>query len=110
MFAIRVDIIEWVDDAQPGVVACQLIDAWGREHRFIEKVPIATSTDLDRNSTYPQPGWLDCELVRQWQDADGRALATITTERPRYIASTDEITHFDVLSAQVHTIDDTSGR
>jgi hypothetical protein len=65
MFAIRVDIVGWVDDAQPGVVACRLVDAWGCEHTLIDKLPIFTSANLDRHSAYPQPGWLACQLVGQ---------------------------------------------
>jgi hypothetical protein len=104
MFAIRVDIIEWVDDVQPGVVACQLIDAWGHKHTFIEKLPIVTSDELDQHSTYPQPGWIACELVGRRHDAEGRTIITIDTEHPWHITSTDDITLFEILSTQLHTI------
>jgi hypothetical protein len=110
MFAIRVDIIEWIDDAQPGVVACRLIDASGREHTFIDKAPIFTSDELNQHSTYPQPGWIACELVSRRQDAEGRTLITVDTEQPWHVTSADDITRFEVLSTQIHTIEDTSHR
>ncbi len=107
MFTIRVDIIKWVDGAQPGVVACQLIDAWGYEHTFIDKLPVFTSADLNQHSAYPQPGWLACELVDQRHDVEGRALITIDTEQPWHITSTTGITRFEVLSTQFHEMDGT---
>jgi hypothetical protein len=101
MFTIRVDIVEWVDDAQPGLVASRLVDAWGCEHTLVDKVPIFTSADLDRLSVYPQPGWLACEVVERRRDAEGRDSITITTEQPWSVASTTGTTHFEVLSEQL---------
>jgi len=98
---VHVDIIRWVDDVQPGIVACQLTDAWGIDHTFVEKVPIITSANLDHHSPYPQPGWIACELVGQRRDANGRAITTIDTDTPWQIASTTGATHFDVLSEQL---------
>jgi hypothetical protein len=98
---VRVNIIRWFDDAQPGVVACQLTDAWGIDHTFVEKVPIVTSANVDQHSPYPQPGWIACELVGQRRDADRRAITTIDTDTPWQVASTTGATHFDVLSEQL---------
>jgi hypothetical protein len=101
MFAIRLDIIEWVDGAQPEVVASRLVDAWGCEHTLIDKLPIFTSANLDRHSAYPQSGWLACELVERWRDTEGRDIITIDTERPWHIISTSGTTRFEVLSEQL---------
>ena len=100
MFTIRVDIVEWVDDAQPGVVVSRLVDAWGCEHMLIDKLPIFTSADLDRHSPYPQPGWLACTVVER-RDAEGRDIITIDTQQPWCIESTTGTTRFEVLSEQL---------
>jgi hypothetical protein len=96
MIAIAIAITAWLDDAQPGVVACTLIDAWGHEHTIIEKAPVVTAVALDRNSIYPQPGVIACEVVQAWIDQHGRRLVTISTERPWGITSVEGQTHFDV--------------
>lgn len=98
---VRVAIVAWVDDAQPGFVTCQLIDADGREHQFIDKAPIFTAADLDRNSTYPQPGWIACTVLDQQPDAQGRAVVIIDTTQPDGVASTVGETRFTVLDEQV---------
>ena len=90
-----------VDDAQPRIVACQLTNAWGINHTFVEKVPIVTSANLDQHSPYPQPGWIACALVGQRRDADGRAITTIDTDTPWQVASTTGEIRFDVLNEQL---------
>ena len=82
MVTIRVNIVQWIADAQPGLVACQLIDAWGNAHIFIDKLPIFTTANLDQQSVYPQPGWIACEVIDQRQDAHGRKMVTVDTEQP----------------------------
>lgn len=51
-----VSIIRFVDDTQPGVVACEFEDAEGRRHTVIDKVPIFTCEPLDAESIYPKLG------------------------------------------------------
>jgi hypothetical protein len=36
---LALQIVRFVDDYQPGVVECEFIDANGRPHTFIGKVP-----------------------------------------------------------------------
>ena len=49
MFGIKVEISKYVDDYQPGVVECVFIDARGKKHFIVEKLPIITTADLDAN-------------------------------------------------------------
>ncbi len=54
MYGVRVEIVRFVDDSQPGWVECRLVDARGQEWLFVEKVPIVTSSDLTALTPYPQ--------------------------------------------------------
>lgn len=45
MATVSVQIVRFVDDYQPGIVECQLLDAEGAVHFFIEKVPIVAAED-----------------------------------------------------------------
>ena len=101
MFTVHVDIIRWVDDTQPGVVACRLVDAWGREHTLIDKLPIFTAASLEQHCLYPQPGWLACRLIQRRYDPQGRAIITIDTEQPWHVVSTTGMSQFEVLSEQL---------
>lgn len=96
MVTVHVAITAWIDDTQPGIVACALIDAWGHEHMIVKKAPIVTTAVLDQNSIYPQAGVIACEIVPEWIDQRGQRLVTISTERPWAIMSTTGVTHFDV--------------
>jgi hypothetical protein len=63
MLGVKVEILRYVDDSQPGFVECRLIDAWGNQHLFLEKVPVVTLENLDVSSTYPQSGIIACQIV-----------------------------------------------
>jgi hypothetical protein len=98
---LAVQIVRFVDDAQPGWVACELVDAHSRTHTFIDKVPIFTVMMLDAASVYPQPGSVGCEIVARWKDASGGELLRISTAKPWWITSTEEVSEFVVLPSQV---------
>jgi len=103
--AVRVTITQFVDDYQPGIVECKLVDAWGREWSFIEKVPVVSLADLDASSNYPQPGVIGCLVVERRQHADGREVVIIDTEEPWCIESTTGEHQFDVVPEQLIEIE-----
>ena len=37
---LALEIVRWVEDYQPGIVACEFVDADGRRHTVVGKVPI----------------------------------------------------------------------
>ena len=101
MHAVRIAIVDWIDDYQPGVVRCSMDDAWGRTWSFVEKVPIVTPADLSRGSSYPQPGTIACEIVRRWRDTANREIVTVDMERPWHVEAITGETLFDVLLEQL---------
>lgn len=101
MQVVSVSIVRYVDDAQPGWVECKLVDAWGREWAFVDKVPIFTSAFLNERSSYPQPGGIDCQVVKKWRDDHGREIITIDTETPYDVEATTGEVRFDILPEQL---------
>jgi hypothetical protein len=101
MKAVRVVIRKYVDPANPGWVECTLLDAAGREVRFVEKVPVVTEADLGPDSPYPQTGVIACEVLETRQDAEGRELATISTVKPWGVESAEGETEFEVPCEQL---------
>jgi hypothetical protein len=98
---LTVQITRFIDDRFPGWVECEFMDAEGRKHRLIDKVPIFSTEALTAASTYPQFGIARCEVLTHWQDARGRELSRVTTARPDDIESTEGVSEFIVLSAQL---------
>jgi hypothetical protein len=98
---LAVEIVRFVDKHQPGWVACEFVDAEGKLHTVIDKVPIFTHEDLDETSSYPQPGAAQCEVLAQWRDTSARDLVRITTARPCAIESTEGLSEFVVLPTQL---------
>lgn len=98
---VPIKIMRYVDDHYPGWVACELVDASGRRHSLVDKVPVFTTENLDAQSPYPLPGAVACEVVARWEDDDGRQLVRIDTVRPFGIESTEGITEFVVAADQV---------
>jgi hypothetical protein len=102
---LALEIVRWVDDYQPGIVACGFVDAQGRHHNFIGKVPIFSTEDhLDASSTYPRPGALRCTVLSRWKNAAGQELVTISIAEPDGEETTEGLHEFVVSSAQVSRI------
>lgn len=101
MPTISVQIERFVDDHQPGFVECRLVDASGRSHLFVEKVTVVTTLNLGPHSSYPLVGTIGCEVESKLSDDEGRELVHVNTERPWGVESTEGISRFLVLSAQV---------
>lgn len=100
---LAVQIGRFVDPHQPGVVACEFVDADGCRHTLIDKVPIFSIEDLDASSTYPRPGAVRCTVVSSWRDERGRGLVRLNTARPDRVDSTEGLSEFVVWSSQVST-------
>lgn len=101
MTSVAIQIERFVDDYQPGIVECRLVDAQGQSHLFIEKAPIVSTEDLWSDSLYPQPGAIACEIEAEWIDDEGRNLVKINTENPWHVESTTGETHFITLASQI---------
>ena len=99
---LAIEIARLVDGAFPGWVECGFVDAHGKRHSFIDKVPIVSNEDLDATSKYPRPGALRCSLLDKWKDSDERELARITTASPDAIESTEGLSEFIVLFGQLN--------
>ena len=69
MPSLRVEIVRYTDDSQPGWVECRFRDLAGGIHTFVEKVPIVTAEHLDAESLYPRPGLVACEVLSRSRDA-----------------------------------------
>lgn len=104
MFGIKVEIGRYLDDHQPGWVECQFVDAQGYGWSFVEKVPVVSMEDLDRNSTYPRPGRIACQVIGK-RYVGGKEVVTIDTAKPWGIESTTGQTYFDVVSEQLIELD-----
>jgi len=100
---LAVQIVRFVDDHQPGFVACEFNDADGHLQTFVDKVPIFTNEYLDANSPYPQPSHAACTVLQRWRDTGGRDLARISTEKPCGIETEDGRSEFVVLASQLTT-------
>ena len=98
---LPVQIVEFVDDDQPGWVRSEFVDALGQRHALVDKVPIFSLESLDGSSTYPTQGAVACAVLARWQDSDGKELARISTAIPYHVESTDGLSEFVVLSTQL---------
>jgi hypothetical protein len=99
---LALTILRWVGDYQPGIVACELIDAEGRRHSFVGKLPIwSTDESLNATSKYPQQGGVRCTALARWNDGQ---LLRVSIAEPDDEPSTEGLTEFVVSRAQVSPI------
>lgn len=97
MIGIKVKITRFISNDQPGVVECKFKDAWDKEFKIEEKIPVVTTSQLNENSKYPQDGVVACEMIKEWEDKEGRKLVTIDIDKPWAIETIDGLTQFDIL-------------
>ena len=109
MDTLTVTIERFIDDHQPGIVECVLVDADGCVHRFVEKVPVVSLAGLGPGSAYPQPGSIGCVVEAAWIDRQGRQCVRVSTERPWDIASSAGETRFTVFREQLVQAPDQAG-
>ena len=102
IYELSVQIVEFVDDAQPGWARSEFVDAHGQRHALVDKVPVFSREPLDGSSTYPKQGAVACAVLERWQDSDGKELARISVAIPYHVESTDGLSEFVVLSMQLH--------
>ena len=100
---LHVEIVRFVMDCQPPIVACEFVDAGGGQHTVIDKVWVFCEETLDGESKYPQPGAIRCTILAEWRDDAGRELCKINTADPFHIESTEGLAEFVVLRNQVST-------
>lgn len=98
---LSVNIVRFVDSYQPGIVECEFFDAYGNRHTLIVKAPYVSVEDLDASSKYPLSGAPQCEVSNRWRDTNDRELVGISIARPCYMESTEGVSEFVVLEAQV---------
>lgn len=98
---LGVQVVRFVADYHPGIVACEFIDADSRRHTLIDKAPIFSSEPLDAQTSYPQPGAVRCAMSSQWIDASGREVVRVNTVDPDCVASAEGCNDFVVLRTQV---------
>jgi hypothetical protein len=101
MYNLVVEIVRVTDNRFPGWVACEFVDADGRRHTVVDKVPIFGLDSLDARSKYSQPGIARCEVLDRWRDERARELARISLARPDDLESTDGLSEFVVTCAQL---------
>lgn len=101
MLGAKVKIIRYVDGSQPGWVECELVDASGAGHRFIDKVPVFTDKMLDEHSIYPVDGEINFEIVEE-----KTATSIVTTELPWHLESKDGKTVFEIPNAAIMELQD----
>ena len=100
MLGVTVEITRWADGHQPGWVECKLVDAWGQQWLFIEKVTIIIADDLDEHSTYPRTGVIECDVVSK-RFSHAKEVVLIDTSSPVYVEATNGQTQFEVEPKQL---------
>lgn len=95
MPSLMVEIVRFTDECFAGWAECRLVDAGGRDWRFLKRRSLVQADDA--NDQLPAVGRIDCEVLER---LDGTAL--VSTARPRGIKSIDGESRFRIpLSALI---------
>lgn len=96
---LRVSITRYVDDHQPGFVACEFADIHGRVWCSpLTKLPYVTGEMLDEGSSYPRPGAVECVVLGRKRTEDGQE--AVLVDIGAYI-SIEDVEQFDVPPASL---------
>lgn len=90
MIVLKVNIIQIIDFSfYPGICEAVLVDAQGKEHHFIEKIPIVTAEDLDLTTIFPVQGGIRGEIVERLDN-----MLKVSIEKPDHVESVEGISEF----------------
>lgn len=96
MACLKVRVLKiWDADWYPGLAECSMLDAYGKEHRFCDKIPIFSADDITPESL-PCDGVICCVLCGELN-----GMVKIDTERPYHVESTTGQHLFYVLPNQL---------
>jgi hypothetical protein len=96
MHYLSIQMVRFVNERQPGLVACEFMDADGRKHTLEDNVPVFSAETLNPRMAFPRPGIVRCEELQRWRDAKGRELVRVSTGRPDGVVSTEGLSEFTV--------------
>ena len=97
MTCVKVRILKFWDlDWYPGMAECSMIDAFGTEHRFQDKIPRVSADDDIIFATLPCDGEMRCSKVKEVN-----GLIQIDTKLPDHIESLAGQHLFYVLPSQL---------
>jgi hypothetical protein len=66
MTGVKVSKVRYMsDDPQPGIVECQIEDAYGCRWSFVEKTLVVSAEQLDAKGVYRRPGVPPCNIVHR---------------------------------------------
>jgi hypothetical protein len=64
---VRAQATRWVNDSFPGWIEVRVIDAAGRDHRIVDKVPVLTTLEIRSDTSFPTELWIRADTT----DIDG---------------------------------------
>jgi hypothetical protein len=98
---LQIQIVRFVDQGFPGFVAGEFLDAHGKRHTVIDKIPVIGTPELWKDSHYPQPSSIQCEIVETPDELADRGQVRVNIDRPWGLETTDGSTEFVVHQSQV---------
>jgi len=98
---LKVKIVEYVDDWQPGWVKCTFKDVYEKDWLIIEKVPVVSEEYLLKDSSYPTTGVVGCEIISRTFNPENKIILTINIEKPWGITEVNGNSIFEVFDEQV---------
>lgn len=61
---VRTTAVGWASDEAPGWIELEVVDADGRSHRLVAKVPVLTTRPITAASNFPRELWLRAKFDR----------------------------------------------
>jgi hypothetical protein len=101
MTHLLVSNVELVEDGAPPIVRCEVLDALGRRHEFVEKLAIISVVE-----SLPAPdASILCSVVDVTRDAAGRRVVTVDTGCPWGCETVEGATTLVVFEDQLRASD-----
>jgi 3-dehydroquinate dehydratase len=98
---LKIKIVKYVDDSQPGWVKCVFEDVQERQWSFVEKAPIVTSQQIGHGDNYPLDGEVECSLISEFTDSNNNKIVTIDLSSPLGIEAENGQSKFNVFESQI---------
>jgi len=98
--AVKITMLEFIDEAKSGLVKCELIDCKEKKWSFQGKPAMFTKEEINAETKFPQTGLLPCKIETKRLDSKGKLILLINSARWK-VDTIEGGGYFEVYDSQV---------
>jgi hypothetical protein len=101
MVFLKIKITKYISNDFPGFIECSFTDAFNKQWKIIDKIPVLTTKNIDKNNNFPIEEKIEVEAEKESIDKNGNKLITININKPYGLKTINGENRFEVNINQI---------